>query len=178
MVHIPCLDNSSIKLVHEFLGLNHEVCGFIVPYKNKLQAIIDDKAKYNTSGYRKYCQLHKYQKYIWHTHPYSSKAYPSLEDIEKTIKHQIIRIQLIFTRWGIWEMAARNAHILDNKVRDNIDLINNELYFGTEKGRITSPSLRHIIDYNYSLNKILGKYGFKIRFTPWNEVQTPHYCLH
>ena len=60
---------------------------------------------------RKMC-VHEEQSINYHTHPASSKSYPSGEDLVKIIAQKIEsgtpspNIEIIFTKWGIWQMMA------------------------------------------------------------------------
>lgn len=76
-------------------------------------------------GDRGICILKEYSNILWHTHPLTSRPWPSGEDIAKIIKSRpdtefdkIPIVSLIFTKWGIWQIASAS----DNKI--NTDDIN------------------------------------------------------
>ena len=59
------------------------------------------------------CQYEEYSNILWHTHPLTSRPWPSGEDIEKMIKprpgeenDKIPVVSLIFTKWGIWQIVV------------------------------------------------------------------------
>ena len=181
MDYTPCFDHASIKLLTELLYLEHESCGFLNLKNNKLEAYVDQLAIYGSDGSKKYCQHSHYQTYTWHTHCMTDKAYPSAEDIRKTLKTQSIRTQLIFTKWGIWELSAGVKRKPSDPTFKRIQEEGFNLYRNTDTGRenLTSKTLQHIKRYIKSLTYNLRTYELEIYFTPWDQLQPekPYYCL-
>lgn len=84
-------------------------------YNDELILVYESKGQSISQNRRGSCYHKRYSKWILHTHPFISKAYPSGEDIVKVIKHEIIKNSLIVTSWGIW-------HIRKLRDRKNLDL--------------------------------------------------------
>jgi len=80
---------------------------------------------------------------IFHTHPISSKPYPSVEDIVKLLKHRdVICNSFIFTNWGLWIISNTSKSNYYNKISEdkknkiNIELekiLNNNFYIVYKK---------------------------------------------
>ncbi len=52
------------------------------------------------------CKNKCFSKYIFHTHVYNDKPYPSMKDIMKVIKYKkYIKTNIIITTWGIWYIS-------------------------------------------------------------------------
>jgi hypothetical protein len=104
---------SSLLLEHvktHYLTLHYEVCGFVLPTSSG-EVSIEIKGQGDPASSRPNCILPHYTNYIWHTHIYGSKSYPSAEDILKVMKkrkrdYQQIKAEIIFTPWGIWENSC------------------------------------------------------------------------
>ena len=124
------------------------------------------------------CTLPYYSDYIWHTHVIGSKSYPSAEDILKILKKrkQPIRLQLIFSEWGIWETSAtavREFNDINTEVKV-IEKISEDLYNRTERGRsknINEEALQKFI------KKLTTRYpALQIFFTPWSKIIDGYIC--
>lgn len=88
--------------------------------------------------FRGTCNYKNLSSNILHTHPISSYAYPSTEDIMKVLKHHgIIINSLIATKWGIW--------VIKNTISSNI-------YSETVKDRIFHD-IKHYLDQLGNLTK-------------------------
>jgi len=116
----------------EKLKLPYEVCGEIT-VKNKTENYILRSTGPSTG--RRQCQLQRNYKGIWHTHPNISKAYPSVEDLLKPIKHSTI-ISKIFTEYGTWTIHCGVKYDYERN-KDKLDVL--------------KQKLRHINDVFYSL---------------------------
>lgn len=126
--------------------------------------------------------LHSHREpYMWHTHPFGLKAYPSAEDILSILKkHDNPIVSLIFTSWGIWEMTAVNKLVLDETWKVYLSSIAkdafNALYQITDKGKgdlnlITLAYLQTtLFELMYNINRKYP-FGFQISFIPWNRIK-------
>jgi len=114
----------------EFMLVNPdaEVCGvltlmdpdFFVPTQVSVSTERGDR------GRRMCMQVH--DDYIFHTHPISSYAYPSFEDINKVTKRNKIRLSMIFTYWGVWIIHKQTPEIEDMEyLRDEIESLGHDL---------------------------------------------------
>lgn len=86
--------------LQDYLNYDNEVCGnFNMDDSDEL--VIDENSI--VTGQQNVCEHNYYSDYIWHTHPYREKYYPSVEDILKVMKNQgrIVR-SWIFTKYGFW----------------------------------------------------------------------------
>jgi hypothetical protein len=123
--------------------LTYELCGTIEIVRNrphKYEVMLHDRpaTSTSTSTSRLFCDYENYSNIIWHTHPTTSKFYPSLEDIEKVIKlrnRNVIKDSYIITEFGIWQLSAINYILIADDIRQNIQNILDSLYWKTNRGR-------------------------------------------
>jgi len=142
-----------------------------------------------------------YGSILWHTHPSSSKPYPSTEDIVKSLKprkprkpgeHEQIYSCILVCFWGVWEWRASDKENYpekdDEDYDDDIEDINK---FITEKHKLIAKSIGQdpftghtkreaelnttieiaIDNFITDLNNSLGGMGFKIYFTSWKNIK-------
>ena len=142
----------------------NEVCGFLKSNRKDNYLELDEQENITTDLSRNNCQLKKYKRMIYHTHPTVSKSYPSFEDILKIVKlkNKIIKISIIFTTWGIWELHCNNKS--DNIPKQIVDKIRKQLdniYYTQNQGRgeLRSKSLlqKSINNINYLLKTFFRK---------------------
>ena len=96
---------------------------------------------------------------------YTSKYYPSLEDILKVLKHEIIYFSYIFTQFGYWTLYFEGSFKdVDNpKLRKFVDDVNNKFYFASGNGRQFSAEA-----IEYYVNKLSSSIpGFSISFNTY-----------
>jgi hypothetical protein len=105
---------------------------------------------------------------IWHTHSTASKYYPSIEDINKILKHEKIHISKIFTQYGDWTMEYQGGSV---SILEQQDLLNDTIftpfYEDTEQGHAYNPIAVHTLvnELNAYLEGRFGINGF-ITWTP------------
>jgi hypothetical protein len=172
---------SSLLLEHvktHYLSLHYEVCGFVLPTSSG-EVSLEIKGQGDPASSRPNCILPHYTNYIWHTHIYGSKSYPSAEDILKVMKkrkrdYQQTKAELIFTPWGIWENSCSVFGYFSKSDIDVIEKISEELYRKTERGRIA------VVDplvVSSVMTKIMQVYpGLRIDFTPWSDTLNGYKC--
>ena len=92
--------------------LSHEVCGNFAALDKQTNMFyygIETKNIGHSVGAgcetRGKCDYTKVTNYMYHTHPLSCYAYPSLEDIRKFNKRKI-EVMLIFNRWGVFALRT------------------------------------------------------------------------
>jgi hypothetical protein len=93
---------------------------------------------------------------IWHTHPPTSKYYPSVEDICKVLKHPDINVSIIFTIYGVWVYKCNTEERVHKIPEDLTQLINglgDDFYRETEKGR--TYNIDAILNYIFRLKNLL-----------------------
>ena len=89
---------------------------------------------------------------IWHTHPNSSKFYPSVEDILTTKKlrrgNVNIKLSVIYTSIGVWLIEALDNDISEQQRKIMSDK-NDQLYWNCFKGKNTTTGfdLKVVVDY-------------------------------
>ena len=132
---------------------------------------LDEQENISRDYTRNNCQTRKYKKMIYHTHPFVSKSYPSMEDILKIIKmkNKIIKVSIIFTRWGIWELNCNKKS--DNIPKEIIIKVNEQLtniYQSQNNGKCELRSKSLLQKSINNINKILFIYDFKLYFSEWD----------
>lgn len=162
------IDPSQLEYAYKLLDKDEEVCGQIIDSQLVIQNIG------NTTHGQHYCQNPVYKGAVWHTHPHTAKGYPSISDLLKPIKHSALKISIIFTPWGIWELSSRKKYILsDSKENEEFNQYfkrklapyEHALYFSSDRGRKESVN-----KYIHDVKKILEKYEYSIFFTPWKNL--------
>jgi len=111
---------------------------------------------------RAMCLYKKYDNFIWHTHPNSSKYYPSKKDILKILKHDIIKFSYLFTQYGYWLLNFDGTlpFIEDKDLHKFIDNTNNKFYYATSEGRSFNKEAIEI----YIKDLVSNIRGFNIGF--------------
>jgi len=119
----------NLKPAFDALSLTHEIC-YNTKETSKNKYELQDFSDHRSSASRGNCVFtHGYQNgIICHTHPYSSKAYPSSEDILNVIKHSSVKLSLIVTTIGVWELSLQDSVSIDLKDTEHIkSVINNHI---------------------------------------------------
>ncbi len=69
--------------------------------------------------------------YLFHSHPFLSRSYPSMEDVIKVLKSKTIMVSIIATRWGIYTIkhtsnSIKIAQLWTDELRDKFskDILN------------------------------------------------------
>jgi hypothetical protein len=112
----------------------------------------------NTNSSRASCSVKYYTPIIFHTHPRTSYATPSVEDIVKVLKHKIIKTSVMVTAWGVFQIVKIGNILKDidmNKIKNSIDYINrntvNPQYLST-RGTEASIGLNKNLEWNQLSN--------------------------
>jgi len=162
--------NSFEKVISEIRSITkdlpNELCGSIKVDGDKYNPIftVFQHQSQASSGDRANCNYDDYlDPILWHNHPSTSKFYPSVEDILKVIKSRRdpevnIRVSLIFTNFGYWQLESINRVTNFDEYKHNIQRILDQLYHNTGKGRIfiPDPVTNCIVSLNMLLNGILN----------------------
>jgi len=146
------------------------------------------QSSHETDGYivegRGACVFEKESQIVWHTHPNTLIKYPSKEDVWKVLKSKTIKISLIITSWGIWQLNNLDTvYILKDPILKNgvcvencndyffMEEIERNLYNETKTGRvetISKHSQRAMIkEYIRNVEKYKG---LKVFFTSWDII--------
>jgi|SRR3989304_2551058 len=161
-----------LKNIFPTLSIEYEVCGYLKSSNHYLNIYTENK------GQKGECES-RYRKYMWHTHPSVSKAYPSATDIIKVIKNEVIITSIIFTVWGIWEIhSVKKSPNLSLEKRQSMNKHINELselvYLITDKGRIPTLSqeqLGEIYNYIAKMMRMFQGYKLGISLTLWKDIK-------
>ena len=166
----------------EALRLTHEIC-----YNTELNNNIYELKDYSThrsSASRGNCTFTKgfMNGYVIHTHPFTSKAYPSSEDIISVVSHNNVEVSIIVSTIGVWELSYHGSYdlssgdikYLQKKINNSISLplydlgLNRGLDRSKPDGIESDELLKNITKYKKNIQKIFKKHnvkGLKIRFT-------------
>jgi hypothetical protein len=141
---------------------NIEYCGIFLNDNGTLFIVKEETRKGDPANDRLMCLYNKYDNIIWHTHPNTSKYYPSLEDILKVLKRDIIHYSYLFTKFGYWILFFSGIfeHVKDPRFHDYIEDTNNRFY--RETGRGVEYNREAIEKYTQNLMKNIR--GFIIEF--------------
>jgi len=178
------IDEETIKYLYELVFCNKvEVCMYMSKQNNILY--VKDKSLseglimyYDEGKSRGMCRYKsKYERYICHTHPYNFRAYPSLEDIMKVIKHKLlIDVSIIPTRWGIWTIVNKNKKIdisdlnitKINEYINKLGYIENKLGY---KDNIYLTDIKSQLSEIKEISNKLSKHSLlNIKFVDWNSL--------
>ncbi len=105
-----CVSNEDIKTMFSYVyNDEEEICanletipGTQISSFIKRSIIKGSKELLDNEKTRAYCKYKFYNSVIFHSHPKTSRSYPSYEDIEKLKKHDEIEVSIVATRWGIY----------------------------------------------------------------------------
>ena len=156
---------SDINNILSTLGQEVEYCGHFQNIGGILYNVKDQTNRGDFNNGRAMCLYNSYNNIIWHTHPNTSKYYPSLEDILKVLKHEIIYFSYIFTQYGYWTMYFEGAykHVADPKFIKFVEDVNNKFYFESGNGREYNSKA-----IDYYVNKLSSTIeGFQISFNTY-----------
>lgn len=114
-----------------------EYCGHFQNKNGTLFVVLDQTNMGDFDNGRAMCLYNSYNNIIWHTHPNTLKYYPSLEDILKVLKHEIIYYSYIFTQFGYWTMYFKGVykHVADPKFIEFVKNVNTKFYVKSGNGR-------------------------------------------
>jgi len=128
-----------------------------------------------TNQIRRYCQHKYYTQIIWHTHPLTSKNYPSIEDIQKVLKYDKISISIIFTSWGIWQINYSGKYRLSeiNPKDENVKKMGNDLHDDTSRGRIYNENA--VREYRQNIQNYYP--GIAVYFKTWDNIYEHKYVI-
>lgn len=106
------ISKNELKFFKDLVHLNHENCGFLIIDDKILKhsEIINKGLESDIKGQSINCEnviiLGKnwYPPYRWHTHPFLNNPYPSPQDIYHVLCTPELKLSIIFTSLGIWEI--------------------------------------------------------------------------
>lgn len=168
----------NLEIVKNYVfSINNEICGNLYETQTgSMASVVDRKGIIENDRVKVIPSM--YTKYMWHTHPHTSKSYPSSEDIVRILGiHKDNVCEIIFTSWGIWklfcnykkELSERKKNFLLHEIQKILDVI----YYSTEKGKILTEYGKIVIQAcNASLIFLINlfpqfKGSFSIDFIEW-----------
>ena len=161
------------KYIYENIDTGtNEICANLIPLKNKLifneySKTIGENITYSGTKQRGSCQLKYYSSVIFHTHPKIFYATPSIEDILKVFKSDIINTSVILTYWGVFQIIKYGnfnpihfklgnyiKKFLDkiNKISKNPNLETKNISWGNLSENEKNEILSYIVAINAALN--------------------------
>ena len=155
----------------ELQDRDDEVCGFLKSNRSDNYLELDEQENISKDYTRNSCQTKKYKRMIYHTHPFVSKSYPSIEDIFKIVKlkNKIIKVSIIFTTWGIWELQCdKKIDKISKEIINKVDKQLDNIYFTQNNGRGELRSKSLLQKSINNINDILSEYDFKMYFSDWD----------
>lgn len=130
---------------------------------------------------REACMLKYNTSLMFHTHPHTTYAYPSFEDINKVSKHIYINISVVATIWGIWQINRLDMEQVElNKhkilpILNDLGLATKDYTDSSYKSLTWSDNVRkNILKYISHLNKYLNYHNRSISFTSWEDIENSH----
>lgn len=158
---------------------NFEICG----YANNNQLVFMEQGP--AAPVRGMCDTNSfaYHPVKWHTHPHTSKFYPSVEDILTVIKTTNgTTTSYIFTMRGMWTITLTGqkmppSHDLEKggRIYETIDKFNNRLYKSSPGNQLARPKVKarginfapddKILEYINNINTSLNPH-IKIHLGP------------
>lgn len=187
---------NALQGVFKMLSKNIEMCGLLIqsgkPSKyTEFFPYVDAVGQESKDG-KNMCINPRYGYYIWHTHSFTMKGYPSTEDILKIIKLRNLPFQIkasfIFTSWGIWELSTYGKVKLSKEMKNYLLNKLNPVWYGiyqiSNKGRNLPPRANQFVQgiitqittyLNQKFNR--ANLDLKIYFTPWNNIGNKGYFI-
>uniref|UniRef100_A0A6C0HD88 Uncharacterized protein n=1 Tax=viral metagenome TaxID=1070528 RepID=A0A6C0HD88_9ZZZZ len=98
------LSKDTLNTIYEHVFESEtELCSYLELKSGKeLKIIVDLLQEGDVTTGRKTCKNKgKSSGFLYHSHPFSSRSYPSTEDIVKVLKYDF-KVSIIATRWGIY----------------------------------------------------------------------------
>jgi len=156
----------------ELQDRDDEICGFLKSNKKNNYLELDEQENISKDyTIKNSCRTKKYKKMIYHTHPFVSKSYPSIEDIFKIVKmkNKIIKLSIIFTRWGIWELHCnKKTDKITKKIINDVNEQLTNIYHNQNNGRGELRNKSLLQKSINNINNILFIYDFKMYFSEWD----------
>ena len=117
------ISKNELKFFKKLLYLNHENCGYLViddiflKHSDTINQGMesDIKGQYITCKNVIIVGKNKYPPYRWHTHPFLTNPYPSPQDIYHVLCTPELKLSIIFTSLGIWEIYIDDAEKKNQK---------------------------------------------------------------
>ncbi|MDD4931345.1 MAG: hypothetical protein PHG66_04360 [Candidatus Colwellbacteria bacterium] len=181
-----------IKVIHKYVfDYTYEICanlkktdkGTLVPH-NVLKGKLEE---YSPGKWRGTCSHQEYSSNIIHTHPLSSYAYPSTDDIMKVIKNygKIVN-SLVGTKWGIWVVSNTTSSNIYSKSQESVLASKIKKYLDrigfctktTDKERETSDDKSKVLmseDYVLiakTIKTLSDLLMVKIELHSWDDIMT------
>ncbi len=170
-------NKDSILNIKEMLSdMETEICGSISYFDGEL-FFLDDPTADSTS---KFCQIInenirlESETMRFHTHVF--KCYPSIQDIESTLKRGRI-LDVILTKWGVWLMSVPSRAPVILKQPEKLvavyDKYSYPLYLSSKEKLI---SLKDINSFITKITWIVNN-SIQIKFKNWEMLEADEFLL-
>ena len=178
------INKKTVGIIRNYVfGFEAEVCGnlqYAVSEENydaQLEPFNVNEGKdvyYTDRGVKKTrgsCSHSFYSDVIFHTHPITSYAYPSEEDIIKTLKHyDKIKVSLIGCVWGMWVIKnTKRSNVYSENCKDVL-----QKFIGKHLANIGRKTTKKNLFYRDIIEREL-KYikhvtNLQIDILPWEDI--------
>ena len=180
-MYIPKHEIHRIK--SSILPLNYEVCGYLVVSQSgeitPVQAAVG-----SPQDVRPHCTLPHNGNYTWHSHFLGAKSYPSPEDILKIMKKrdnpdEQKLVELIFTRWGIWEISSAGKQKFTDVPAELSYLTErvNDIYKWSNGGKTDQYDSKALTAILAQTMRHYNRLGLSIMLTPWSIIKDNYYII-
>jgi len=108
-----------------------ELCSYLKINNKELIIIIDSLRQGEIENGRRTCKNEGISSgYLYHSHPFSSRSYPSAEDIIKVLTNNF-KVSIIATRWGVYtiknpiknKIIEEDEEYYKNRILEHVDRI-------------------------------------------------------
>ena len=186
------ISKNELKFFKELLYLNHENCGYLVIddiFLKHSDTINQGKESY-IEGDSISCDnvfvlddgKTNIPPYRWHTHPHLTNPYPSPQDIYHILCTPELKLSIIFTTLGIWEIYIEDAEKYKKNCQQdykkdfqNILCINNNFFqqtylFFYKFFNFNEKDKEYLINnINEYIHNIYNYCKIKLKFSLWDE---------
>lgn len=170
-----------LYIQRELLTKPTEVCGNIMEIEGRAVLVDVSEGTFDGVSKRPICKPIKVSRMYFHTHPVTSKAYPSSEDILTVMKRKKFQVEkyIVFTSWGIWVMSSRKKDDFSSQEKTalslkKLDKILGQLFRNTQRGRLEiTPENKETLFENIEIfvrqvSEEFRKFELSIEFYFWD----------
>lgn len=175
------------SLLTEIYANNLEICGNLEDDSDthELKILYKEIGKIDDEQGRNLCLYPKDKKgmspYLYHTHPHTSYAYPSFEDLWTVVKERDSGVRFssfIFTIWGVWILMPSGNRYIDKTQIDKIKAYYEEKIRdfhtgqkGVSKSKKYDSDIQTLIDTYIKIVERTFKERISVRFVQWDKLK-------
>ena len=175
------------SLLTEIYANNLEICGNLEDDSDthELKILYKEIGKIDAEKERNLCLYPNDKKgltpYLYHTHPYTSYAYPSFEDLWTVVKERDSGVRFssfIFTIWGVWILMPGGNRYLDetkfDKIKEYYEEKIRHFHAGQKsvsKSKKYDSDIQTLIDTYIKIVERTFKERISVRFAQWDKLK-------